>query len=44
MDFQEMQLSDNHRNILERFIEVCEADERVVAAFLVGSYVNGNAD
>jgi predicted nucleotidyltransferase len=44
MDFQEMQLSDNHRKILKRFVEVCEADERVVAAFLVGSYVNGKPD
>ena len=44
MDIQEVQLSDNHRKILKRLVEVCEADERVVAAFLVGSYVHGTPD
>jgi len=44
MDLQEVQLSDKHLKILKRFVEICEADERVVAAFLVGSYVNGKPD
>ena len=44
MDIQGVQLSDNHQNILSRFVATCEADERIVAAFLVGSYVNGRPD
>lgn len=44
MDIQGVQLSDHHQNILSRFVATCEADERIVAAFLVGSYVNGRPD
>ena len=44
MNIQEVQLSDKHRKILRRFVEVCDANERIVAAFLVGSYVNGKPD
>jgi len=44
MDIQGVQLSNNHQNILNRFVVACQADERIVAAFLVGSYVNGNPD
>jgi len=44
MDIQGVQLSNNHQNILNRFVVACQADERIVAAFLVGSYVNGKPD
>jgi predicted nucleotidyltransferase len=30
--------------VIERFVAACRADERVVAAFLVGSYAGGTAD
>ena len=43
-----MQLPDTqvagHRTILDRFVSVCQADARVVAAFLGGSYATGKAD
>jgi hypothetical protein len=43
-----MQLPDtqvaNHRTVLDRFVSVCQADTRVVAAFLGGSYATGKAD
>lgn len=44
MDIEGMQLSNHHQNILSRFVAVCQTDERIVAAFLVGSYVNGRHD
>ena len=44
MDIQNLQLLRNHRVYLEGFIKACEADERVSAALLVGSYVKGLAD
>ena len=44
MDTHEIQLPDNHREIVDRFVEACQADERIVAAFLGGSYANGTAD
>ena len=44
MDAQEVQLSDRHQKILDLFIAVCQADERVIAVFLVGSYAKGRAD
>src|SRR5262245_24816098 len=44
MDLQELQLSHNHRAFLDRFVAACQADERVVAAFLGGSYARGGAD
>jgi RimJ/RimL family protein N-acetyltransferase/predicted nucleotidyltransferase len=34
----------HHQAILDRFIAACQADERVVAAFLGGSYARGTAD
>jgi hypothetical protein len=37
-------LSANHQAVLERFIDACRADSRVVAAFLGGSQVTGLAD
>ena len=37
-------LPHNHQVIVSRFIAACQADERVVAAFLSGSYARGTAD
>ena len=34
----------NHQVVLERFVKACQSDDRIVAAFLVGSYVKGKAD
>lgn len=39
-----MQLQPNHQVMMDRFITACQADERVAAALLVGSYVKGLAD
>ncbi len=39
-----MQLPDNYQDIVDRFIAACQADERVVAAFLGGSYAQDKAD
>jgi predicted nucleotidyltransferase len=44
MDAQGIQLSENHQIILNRFVAACQTDERVVAAFLGGSYARGAAD
>lgn len=44
MDAINMQLPDNHQNIVDRFIAICQADERIVAAFLGGSYARNAAD
>src|SRR5688572_14446913 len=44
MTLQEVQVSSNHQNILNRFVEACQADQRVVAAFLIGSNAKGEAD
>lgn len=44
MRLQEIQLPDNHQGVIDRFVTACQADERVVAAFLGGSYANGTAD
>ncbi len=33
-----------HQAIIDRFVAACRADERVVAAFLAGSYAKGAAD
>ena len=37
-------LPDGHRVVLDRFVVACQADERVLAAFLSGSYARGAAD
>lgn len=37
-------LPPNYEATLDRFVAACRADERVVAAFLGGSYVRGTAD
>lgn len=44
MNLQEMQLPKNHEEILERFVTACQADDRIVAAFLGGSYAKGQVD
>jgi hypothetical protein len=44
MDSQDIQLSHNHQVVLNRFVAACQADARVVAAFLGGSYARGTAD
>jgi len=38
------QISEKHQQILDRFVDACRADERVVAAFLIGSNAKGSAD
>lgn len=37
-------LPRNHEQFIQRFIAACQADARVVAAFLGGSYAKGTAD
>ena len=44
MDSQEIQPPHNHQVVIDRFVAACQADERVVAAFLVGSNAKGTAD
>jgi predicted nucleotidyltransferase len=44
MTSQAIQLAPNHQAFIERFVAACQADERVVAAFLGGSYAKGTAD
>jgi len=44
MDAQELQLSQHHQIVMNRFAAAGLADERVVAAFLGGSYARGTAD
>jgi len=44
MDTQALQLRHNHQGFVNRFVVACQADERVVAAFLGGSYAKGRAD
>jgi predicted nucleotidyltransferase len=43
-DMQNMQLPDQHQDVVNRFIAACQADERIIAAFLGGSYAEGKAD
>jgi predicted nucleotidyltransferase len=37
-------IPENHRAVVERFIELCQTDERITVAMLVGSYAKGTAD
>lgn len=39
-----MQLPDHYQDVVDRFIAACQADERIVAAFLGGSYAEDKAD
>jgi hypothetical protein len=41
MDSHEMPMAPHHRVVTDRFIAACQADERVVAATLYGSYARG---
>ena len=43
-DSPDIELPHGHRVVLDRFVAACRADERVVAAFLSGSYAGGAAD
>jgi predicted nucleotidyltransferase len=40
----ESKLDPNHQAVLDKFVQACQADERIVAALLVGSYVKDKAD
>ena len=44
MDAQGIQQPQNHQVVMNRFVAAGLADERVVAAFLGGSYARGTAD
>ena len=44
MEAQELQLPQNHQIVMNRFIAACQADERIVAAFLGGSYARDAND
>jgi predicted nucleotidyltransferase len=44
MDLQGIQLRPNHQAFVDRFVKACLADDRIVAAFLGGSYAKGHAD
>jgi predicted nucleotidyltransferase len=44
MDLQGIQLRPNHEAFVDRFVKACLADDRIVAAFLGGSYAKGYAD
>jgi predicted nucleotidyltransferase len=44
MEQPDVQPSPPHQAIIDRFIAACQIDERVVAAFLGGSYARGTAD
>jgi predicted nucleotidyltransferase len=43
-DSRERQLPHHHQVVTDRFVAACQADARVVAALLVGSYARGAAD
>jgi predicted nucleotidyltransferase len=44
MTIPDVQLSSKLQNILDRFLLACQADERIIAAFLIGSNAKGKAD
>jgi predicted nucleotidyltransferase len=44
MEKYDMHLPNHHQDILDHFVAACQADERIVAAFLGGSYADGRAD
>jgi len=44
MDSQEIEQPQNHQVVMNRFVAACQADERVLPAFLHGSYVKGTVD
>ena len=44
MAFAGVSLLPNHQEFVARFVKACELDDRIVAAFLGGSYAKGYAD
>ena len=44
MEFQEIQFPDNHLRFLNQFVAQCQADERIIAAALFGSYAKATND
>ncbi|MBX3082738.1 MAG: aminoglycoside 6-adenylyltransferase [Anaerolineae bacterium] len=44
MELHELHLPTNHREVVSRFLAACQADDRIVAAFLGGSYATNHAD
>jgi predicted nucleotidyltransferase len=44
MNWQELEIPVHHRLVISRFVAACQADERIVAATLYGSYARGAAD
>jgi predicted nucleotidyltransferase len=44
MELPGIQLRPNHQAFVDRFVKACQADDRIVAAFLGGSNVKGTAD
>jgi predicted nucleotidyltransferase len=44
MELPGIQLRPNHQAFADRFVKACQADNRIVAAFLGGSNVKGTAD
>lgn len=44
MHTQAIPMLPHHQATVERFVAACQADERVMAAFLGGSYARGTAD
>jgi hypothetical protein len=44
MDSQEHRLPHHYQVVMDRFVAACQADERVVAAFLHGSFASGASD
>jgi hypothetical protein len=44
MDSQILYFAPDQQAFMDRFVAMCQADARVVAAFLGGSYAKGTAD
>src|SRR5688572_6007248 len=44
METEKTKLLPNHQEILDRFSAACRSDERILAAFLGGSYARETAD
>ncbi|WP_420642031.1 aminoglycoside 6-adenylyltransferase [Candidatus Leptofilum sp.] len=44
MNLDDVQLPDNYREIIDRFLAVCKSDERILAALLGGSHATGKGD
>jgi predicted nucleotidyltransferase len=44
MEISDIKLHPDHQPVLLQFVHACQADERILAAFLGGSYARGAAD